>query len=147
LPIGITPKTRSIFKHPTPINGRRRTNDTSKSHTTKNIQRTATTMLGVTTEYDPWKKTAGSISHVLIPIPPNPNIPNEDTQYKRIQTKPEMDFTLLTQNINHFAQADGSPFTQQPLLDIIGDDGCALGALQILEGNIPNNLDVTKNYY
>jgi hypothetical protein len=52
-----------------------------------------------------------------------------------------MDSTLLTQNINHFSQADGSPFTRQPLLDIVGDDGCALGALQILEGNIPNNLD------
>jgi hypothetical protein len=52
-----------------------------------------------------------------------------------------MDSTLLTQNINHFAQADGTPFTRQPLLDIVGDDGCALGALQILEGNIPNNLD------
>jgi hypothetical protein len=69
--------------------------------------------------------TAGGISHVLIPLPPNPNIPNEETQYERIQTKPEMDSTLLTQNIKHFAQADGTPFTRQPLLDIVGDDGCA----------------------
>jgi hypothetical protein len=52
-----------------------------------------------------------------------------------------MDATLLTQNITHFAQADGTLFTRQPLLDIIGDDGCQTGALQILEGIIPENLD------
>jgi hypothetical protein len=39
---------------------------------------------------------------------------------------------LLEQNINHFKQADGTPLTKHPLLDIIGEE-----ALQILEGNIP----------
>jgi hypothetical protein len=48
-----------------------------------------------------------------------------------------MDTTLLQQNINHFKQADGTPLTKSPFLDLIGEDGCAEGALQILEGNIP----------
>jgi hypothetical protein len=52
-----------------------------------------------------------------------------------------MDTTLLAQNVQHFAQADGTPFTRQPLLDIVGDDGCALGALRILEGNLPKNIN------
>jgi hypothetical protein len=51
-----------------------------------------------------------------------------------------MDSTLLHQNINHFMQADGTPFTRSPLLDIIGEDGCAEGALQILDGNLPDHI-------
>jgi hypothetical protein len=86
-------------------------------------------------------KTSGGISHILTPILTDPTIPNENPQYNRIQTKTDMDSTLLTQNVQHFAQADGIPFTRQPLLDIVGDDGCALGALQILEGNIPDNIN------
>jgi hypothetical protein len=86
-------------------------------------------------------KTSGGISHVLTPIQPDPNIPNDYPQYNRIQTKTDMDTTLLTQNVQHFAQADGTPFTRQPLLDIVGKDGCALGALHILEGNQPDNIN------
>jgi hypothetical protein len=82
-------------------------------------------------------KSSGGISHVVIPIPNDPNDNDAIQQYERIQTKNEMDTTLLKQNINHFKQADGTPFTRSPLLDIIGEDGCAEGALKILDDSIP----------
>jgi hypothetical protein len=80
-------------------------------------------------------KTAGGISHVLIRS-------NEATPH-RINDKDELDVVLLERNVEHFQQAQGTPFTISPLLDLIGHNGCSNYALQILEGNVPDNIPVT----
>jgi hypothetical protein len=51
-----------------------------------------------------------------------------------------LDPTLLHRNISHFSQADGTPFTTELLIDLIGEDGCSNKALEILEGNVPSSL-------
>jgi hypothetical protein len=83
------------------------------------------------------QRTSGGISHVLIPLPPNLNTHNIAPPPQRIQTKHEMDTVLLDRNIDHFAQAHGTPFTISPLLEIFGTDGCTQAALSILDGHIP----------
>jgi hypothetical protein len=85
-------------------------------------------------------KTSGGISHVLIPLPPDINTPKEQTPPQRIQTKQDMDNVLIDRNIDHFAQAHGTPFTISPLLDLFGTDGCTEAALSVLDGNIPTTV-------
>jgi hypothetical protein len=85
-------------------------------------------------------KTSGGISHVLIPLPPDINTPQEPTPPQRIQTKQDMDNVLIDRNIDHFAQAHGTPFTIPPLLDLFGTDGCTEAALSVLDGNIPTTV-------
>jgi hypothetical protein len=78
-------------------------------------------------------KSQGGITHILIP--------NSDmTTFLRVKEKDEIDESLLHRNIEHFSQADGTPFTTSPLLDIAGEEGCSPTALQILEGHIPQGL-------
>jgi hypothetical protein len=77
----------------------------------------------------------GGLSHILIP-----NTQNNNDSFQRIYEKEKIDECLLDRNIEHFSQADGTPFTVSPLIDILGEDGCSPIALQILEGNIPHNL-------
>jgi hypothetical protein len=79
--------------------------------------------------------STGGVSHVLIPEPSETG-----QKFKKIQLKQELDSVLLQQNITHFSQAAGTPFTVSPLIDIIGEDGCTEQALRILEGHVPQNL-------
>jgi hypothetical protein len=80
-------------------------------------------------------KTAGGISHVLIPsTDPTNNSPT------RIQLTQLLDPLLLKRNISHFSQAHQTPFTIQPILRIFGENGCTQEALDALNGNIPNNI-------
>jgi hypothetical protein len=58
-----------------------------------------------------------------------------------------LDPTLLDRNIEHFAQADGTPFTTATLVDLIGDDGCSQQALKILQGEVPTLLPNIPDYY
>jgi hypothetical protein len=81
------------------------------------------------------KQAQGGITHVLVPE----KIDGEEFLH-RIYEKSKVDTTLLHRNITHFSQAEGTPFTTSPLLDILGDDGCTPAALQILEGQIPEGL-------
>lgn len=80
-------------------------------------------------------KSTRGISHILIPV-----TQGHQTSFREIYQKDEVDENLLHRNIEHFSQADGTPFTISPLIDIIGEDGCSPLALQILEGNIPPGL-------
>jgi hypothetical protein len=67
--------------------------------------------------------------------------PINNQQPTRIQGKAVLDPVLLNRNIDHFAQANGTPFTVSPLLDLIGEDGCTQAALDILDETIPDNID------
>jgi hypothetical protein len=81
------------------------------------------------------KQAHGGITHLLVPETVNGN-----EILHRVFKKTEVDNTLLQRNIKHFSQADGTPFTTSPLLDIIGPDGCSPTAVHILEGRVPAGL-------
>jgi hypothetical protein len=78
-------------------------------------------------------RSQGGLTHILIPQA------DSDT-FQRVYEKEHIDESLLHRNIEHFSQADGTPFTTSPLIDIVGEDGCSPTALQILEGKIPPGL-------
>jgi hypothetical protein len=81
------------------------------------------------------RTTQRGLTHIFIP-----NKQATVETYKTIFEKEKIDNCLLHRNVDHFLQADGSPFTTAPLLDIIGEDGCSPAALQILEGKVPDGL-------
>lgn len=51
-----------------------------------------------------------------------------------------MNAALFERNCKHFAQADGTPCTREPLLNLIGTNGISESAQDILEGKIPSDL-------
>jgi hypothetical protein len=79
-------------------------------------------------------RSTGGITHVLKRSTTN------FTSLERIQAQHQLDSTLLDRNISHFAQAHGTPFTTESLIEIIGDDGCSNQAFEILQGNVPEHL-------
>jgi hypothetical protein len=81
------------------------------------------------------KHTQGGLTHVLVP-----ETVNGIEILHRVYEKTKVDHTLLQRNISHFSQADKTPFTTSPLLEIIGEDGCTNAALEILEGRIPKGI-------
>jgi hypothetical protein len=85
-------------------------------------------------------RSSGGITHVLKRSPINPNI------IERIQEQQQLDPTLLNRNIDHFAQADGTPFTTDLLIDLIGLDGCSEEALKIIQGDTDPSLFLLPKY-
>jgi hypothetical protein len=63
------------------------------------------------------KSRTSGITHVLVS-----EISGKETNLRRIYEKPDIDNTLLHRNIEHIAQADGTPFTTSPLLELIGEN-------------------------
>jgi hypothetical protein len=84
-------------------------------------------------------RTAGGITHVLQRSITNPTI------IEQVQAQHQLDPTLLDRNISHFAQAHGTPFTTESLIELIGEDGCSNQAFEILDGNVPENLQKFPN--
>jgi hypothetical protein len=80
-------------------------------------------------------KSIGGLTHVLVPE----SIHGAEILH-RIYDKSQIDHTLLHRNIQHFSQADKTPFTKSPLLDILGEDGCTEAAFRILDGQVPDGL-------
>jgi hypothetical protein len=59
--------------------------------------------------------STGGLTHILIP-----DKDKEPTTYQRIQQKIDLDSMLLQRNITHFNQAQGTPFTTSPCINIVG---------------------------
>jgi hypothetical protein len=81
------------------------------------------------------QRAPGGISHVLLRT--------DESTPQRINDKDELDAVLLHRNIDHFQQAQGTPLTILPLLDILGQNRCSQEAFEILDGKIPNNITPT----
>jgi hypothetical protein len=79
-------------------------------------------------------RSTSGLTHVLKRSTTNPEV------IERIQAQHSLDTTLLDRNISHFAQAHGTPFTTESLIEIIGEDGCSNQAFEILEGQVPDHL-------
>jgi hypothetical protein len=80
-------------------------------------------------------QSSGGLTHILVP-----NNPNDNTKHTRIQTKSELDAALLQRNIDHFRQAQGTPFTTSSICEYLGDDGCNQNTIEIFKGNVSPNL-------
>ena len=76
--------------------------------------------------------TNGGLSYILIP--------KDDGTLERIDDVHLMNDALFERNRNHFAQADGTPCTRDPLINIIGTNGISESAQDILKGTLPPDL-------
>ena len=66
------------------------------------------------------KHQTGGLSHIIIQTrDENGTV----TGTKRIQEQEEMDEILYQRNVQHFAQAEGTPFTLSPTVDLVRYDG------------------------
>jgi hypothetical protein len=64
--------------------------------------------------------------------------PDHEGQYIQISEVGQMQEYLFTRNINHFSQAELTPFTTSPLLDLFDYNGTNEESRKILEGNLEN---------
>jgi hypothetical protein len=74
---------------------------------------------------------SGGLTHILVPED-NSN----PTKHIRIQNKIQLNSSLLQCNIDHFRQADGTPFTTKLLAEYIGEDGCNANSDKVLQGTL-----------
>jgi hypothetical protein len=83
------------------------------------------------------KGKKSGLTHILIEM--------EDGTTECITEKEEMENKIIDRNISHFSQADGSPFTVSPLIDLLGRYGTSEEARQLLDGEFPlENEDLTE---
>jgi hypothetical protein len=73
-------------------------------------------------------------------------VENEDGTTRWITDKAEMEKKLIEQFQKHYSQADGTPFTQSPLMDILGPYGTTEEATWLFDGtcHIDDNSDIDK---
>jgi Reverse transcriptase (RNA-dependent DNA polymerase) len=89
-----------------------------------------------------FKGTQGKgITTIEIPSKEDP------TKYTSLNTPSEMEDPLLDRNINHFGQAEGTPFTLDPLLSTYGYEGCNEFSTKLIdEGLIPDEMYEQPEY-
>jgi hypothetical protein len=72
-------------------------------------------------------------------------VQNEDGTTERISDKLQMETSIISRNIMHFSQADGSPFTKEPLTDLFGRYGVNLESELLLDGELDiESVEVTE---
>jgi hypothetical protein len=72
------------------------------------------------------RNSKSGLSHVLVE--------NADGTSNRISEKLQMEAAIISRNIEHFSQADGSPFTTTRLTDVFGRYGTNKAAEMLLDG-------------
>jgi hypothetical protein len=72
---------------------------------------------------------------------------NDPTKYKSICSPVEMMPPLINRNVNHFAQAEGTPFSTDPILKSLGYEGTNEVTDDIIDNNIiPEELQNHSKY-
>ena len=74
------------------------------------------------------------IDHLLIRDPECTETDPKKQKYIEVRDPVEIMNLLLKRNCKHFSQATGTPFTVEPLLTIVGEDGTTGDADKILDG-------------
>ena len=74
----------------------------------------------------------GGLSYILVP--------KEDGSLERIDDVTLMNEALFERNRKHFAQADGTPCTREPMISLIGTNGITESAKAILQGDYPEDI-------
>lgn len=85
------------------------------------------------------------LSYVLLPDKDNNDEPTDNADNAvtwRTETDPQIVLDkIMERNITHFGQADGTPFTTDPLVQVLGYDGMTFQGTQLLEtGILPHAL-------
>jgi len=82
------------------------------------------------------KPRSTGITHLLLPNPEDPD------QWQHVNDRATMEMLLLQHSQNHFKQADGTPFTSEPLQSLLLPDGLTPFGQQIynrepIDPNLP----------
>ena len=88
------------------------------------------------------------ITHIIVPDKDAANQPTDnvdDAITWKTETQPQQVLDrLFTRNVSHFGQAEGTPFTVSPLLDMFGYTGMTeCGKALIQDGTIPTHDDTS----
>ncbi len=79
--------------------------------------------------------SAGGLTHIL-------DTPDQGITWTTIDEKENMEQKLLAHSQNHFSQAHGTPYTTEPLNELLGYDGLTEFGDKVFQGNIPNDLNI-----
>ena len=94
--------------------------------------------------YNPEQRS--SLNCIEIPSADSEGNPTNDVDIAKTwstMTQPKEDENVIIErNTKHFGQAEGSPFTQENLQDLLGYDGVSNAIEELLTGNI-NHVDLT----
>ena len=80
------------------------------------------------------QQTGSGLSYIRVPVDPDANVNDESTQWREVHDPNEMENYLLAHSQKHFAQAEGTPCTVEPLRSLLEYDGLSDFAEQILAG-------------
>jgi len=78
------------------------------------------------------KPRTSGITHLLVPKP------NEPDEWDSVNDRATMEMLLLQHSQQHFKQADGTPYTKDPLWNLLKPDGLTPFGQQIYEGVAPD---------
>ena len=78
------------------------------------------------------QQTGGGLSYIRVPVDPTANVNDPSTQWREVHDPEEMEQYLLSHTQKHFAQAEGTPSTLEPLRSLLDYDGLSDFAKDIL---------------
>jgi len=116
--------------------------ETGKAHIVRRILR-AETMSRVyrKIKFIRQRNQRGSLASIKVPRDPSvretaamKELPDNDANWRTIRIPEEIERKLLERNQQHFGQAEGTPFTKEPLSMQIKYDGTGIHAEAILQG-------------
>jgi len=73
------------------------------------------------------KPRTGGLTQLLVPNP------NNNDQWDTINDRATMEMMLLQRSQTHFQQADGTPYTIEPIRSLLGPDGLTQFGKQIYD--------------
>jgi hypothetical protein len=80
------------------------------------------------------QQSGGGLSYIRVPVDPLANINDPNTQWREVHEPEEMEQHLLAHTQQHFAQAEGTPCTVEPLRSLLDYDGLSPFADEIRAG-------------
>ena len=86
------------------------------------------------------------MNYLEVPLDPNQNPKDKNcTEWRRVENVSEMNELLTERNKNHFHQAEGTPFTTNPIDNDLGHSGMTDKGEEVLNGtyNPPQEIDQT----
>jgi len=79
--------------------------------------------------------SAGGLTHIL-------DTPDQGITWTTIDKKENMEQKLLAHSQNHFSQAHSTPYTTEPLNELLGYDGLTEFGDKVFQGTTPNDLNI-----
>ena len=76
---------------------------------------------------------AGCVTYVKVPYNPSADKNDEKTEWQEVHDIEGMEAAIIEEGKEHFAQAEGTPFTTKPLLEFFQYNGLSTEALAFLD--------------